>query len=376
MIRSSLGATLKASMRFNDLIFVSQGRELPAHRLVVMTRSPVLEKLIQSGELAEVGGKCMIQVNSAFSSSAVEYLLEYLYTESYVCPFAMATKNEPVHSATSALELTDGDTNKLKANNDTATIVGDLISFNDEEMGPVVDSALVHAGDSAGSSQEKSKSLVVQGALIQHLHVLGLANMYQVRALADVARGYIANILSHVFSAGPALQGIEVMKTTDKFDGQVWDLLRSCIMPHVQSPFARRLLGEVFILCDKNRSDALCQKSINDNLKSKLAITQAQLHAFKDHMTEQRSKHEQLAKAENDLAKAQAQIREMHARLDDAAPGLKMLEEVRFAHERILGIISCRSLPRRANSAGFKGRVHVDHDLKVTARCLACLCEH
>ncbi|KAL8377038.1 hypothetical protein RB595_007935 [Gaeumannomyces hyphopodioides] len=372
MIRSSLGAMLKASMRFNDLIFVSQGREFPAHRLVAMTQSPVLEKLIQSGELAEV--------NSAFSSSAVEYLLEYLYTESYACPFAMATKNEtatpePVHSAARALELTDGDS-KLKASNDTATIVDDLISFNNKEMDPVVDSALFHAGDSAGSSQEKSKSLVVQGALIQHLHVLGLANMYQVHALADVARGYIANILSRASSAGPALQVIEEMKATEKFDGQVWDLLCSCIMSHVQSPFGRRLLGEVFILCDKIRTDALCQKSINDNLGSELAVAQAQLHASKDCMAERHSEHEQLAKAENDLAKAQEQIREMRARLDDAAPGLKMLEEVQSANERILGIINCRNTSCCANYSGFKGRVQVDHDLLVTARCLACLCKH
>ncbi|KAL8379501.1 hypothetical protein RB599_009074 [Gaeumannomyces hyphopodioides] len=243
-------------------------------------------------------------------------------------------------------------------------------------MDPVVDSALFHAGDSAGSSQEKSKSLVVQGALIQHLHVLGLANMYQVHALADVARGYIANILSRASSAGPALQVIEEMKATEKFDGQVWDLLCSCIMSHVQSPFGRRLLGEVFILCDKIRTDALCQKSINDNLGSELAVAQAQLHASKDCMAERHSEHEQLAKAENDLAKAQEQIREMRARLDDAAPGLKMLEEVQSANERILGIINCRNTSCCANYSGFKGRVQVDHDLLVTARCLACLCKH
>ncbi|EJT71726.1 hypothetical protein GGTG_10980 [Gaeumannomyces tritici R3-111a-1] len=60
-------------------------------------------------------------------------------------------------------------------------------------------------------------------------------------------------------------------------------------------------------------------------------------------MTEQRSKHEQLAKAENDLAKAQAQIREMHARLDDAAPGLKMLEET------LAPCTEARSMPPRVN---------------------------
>ncbi|KAL8365413.1 hypothetical protein RB595_004288 [Gaeumannomyces hyphopodioides] len=357
-MRSSLGETLKASMRFSDFTFISHDREFPAHRLVVMTQSPVLEKLIQSGELAEVGGKCMIQVNSVFSSSTVGHLVEYLYTESYSCPLAKTRENEtttpePIHSATSLLELTDGDTGKPETSSDADTTVNGPISLGDKEMDPVIDSTLVPPGGSVDSSHQKDQDLVIQEALVQHLHILGLANTYQVQTLADIAHGYIANILSHATSAGPALRLIEEMKTTDNFDGQVWDLLYTCIMSHIQRPFGHRLLTEAFTLCDKIRTDVLRQKSINEMLRSNLTVAQAQLRASKDWLT----------------------VREMNAMLD-AAPGLRMLEEVRSAQERLAGITQCRNMTCCATYAGFKGRVQVDHDLSVTVRCLACFCKH
>lgn len=366
-------------MRFSDFTFVSHGREFPAHRLVVMTHSSVLEKLIQSGDLVEVNGKCIVQVNTVFSPSTVEHFLEYLYTESYTCPFVKDKENETtapesIHSASSALELTNRDSSKPEASNSSGPTAKDLISLEDEEKDPETDSTLVPHGDSVDSSHQKGQGLIVQKALVQHLQILGLANTYQVRALADTARGYIANILSHSSSAGPALQLINEMKTTDIFDGQVWDLIYTCVISRIQSPFGHRLLAEAFSLCDAIRTDALLQRGTIERLRSDLAIAHAQLRASVT--VHHHAKHDQLTDAKDDLARAQAHIREIHEKLNAATPGLRIMEEIKSAHERMALILRCRNATCCATYTGFKGRVQVDQDLSVTVRCVACFCKH
>lgn len=65
---------------FCDMKLVVEGVELPAHRMVLALRSPVLDKMLMSGNFREAKEGHVELVD--FSRSAVEKFLEFLYTDS------------------------------------------------------------------------------------------------------------------------------------------------------------------------------------------------------------------------------------------------------------------------------------------------------
>ncbi|KLU81092.1 hypothetical protein MAPG_00187 [Magnaporthiopsis poae ATCC 64411] len=377
MTTPSLGEALKASMRFSDLVFVSHGHEFPAHGLVVMARSPVLEKLIQSGELSEVDGKRIIQVSSAFSPQTVEHLLEYLYAERYLCIVSRAgegdcepqtTTPELTESATTPSELTGGDVTMPEASNDAGVVVDDLLSLNDAGTHPVIDNVLVLAAaptGPTGSSDQQNQDPALEDALIQHLHVLGLANIYQVQALADIARGHIAAALPLLASAGPAMRLIEEMKTAEMFDAQVRDMLVTCVASHLQDPLCDRLLAEVLALGDALRSYVHRQESTHEQLKVELAKVQTQSETGEHN-------YKLLVKAQGDLARAQARVRDLEANLVSAGPALRLREEVRRAFQVLDNVFECRN---SACSASWEARVWQDPAAeRYVQSCVSCSC--